>query len=325
MSRKWRTMGSPRGHRLERGERPVEARHRLVDLALLDVQRRHQPHDVVAGGGREQAFGAHRGHDIRGRHAAVDAEQETFATHFTDHAGMRIHHRRQPLHHGEAAAADRLQEFRPADDVDHLVADRHGLLLIFDEVQTGVGRTGRLFAYEWSGTTPDIMTLAKGLGGGFPLGACLATGAAGKGMTAGTHGSTFGGNPLAMAAAHAVLDVVLADGFLDHVRRCGLLLKQRLAELKDRFPAVIAEVRGEGLLVGLRAAIPNGELVDELRAEKLITVAAGDNVVRLLPPLIVSDAEIAEATQRLERACSRLTQQHARHGAADGAVDGAVG
>jgi acetylornithine/N-succinyldiaminopimelate aminotransferase len=139
-------------------------------------------------------------------------------------------------------------------------------------------------------------------------------------MTAGTHGSTFGGNPLAMAAAHAVLDVVLADGFLDNVRRRGLLLKQKLAELKDRFPAVIAEVRGEGFLVGLRAAVPNSELVDELRAEKLITVAAGDNVVRLLPPLIVSDAEIAEAAQRLERACSRLTQRHARRGAVDGAV-----
>jgi len=123
-----------------------------------------------------------------------------------------------------------------------------------------------------------------------------------------------------MAAAHAVLDVVLADDFLDNVRRRGLLLKQKLAELKDRFPAVIAEVRGEGFLVGLRSVVPNGELVDELRAEKLITVAAGDNVVRLLPPLIVSDAEIAEAAQRLERACSRLTERHARHGAVDGAV-----
>src|SRR6266436_4759118 len=195
------------------------------------------------------------------------------------------------------------------------LCDEHGLLLIFDEVQTGVGRTGELFAYQRTGVTPDIMALAKALGGGFPLGACLATAEAGKGMTAGTHGSTFGGNPLAMAAGHAVLDVVLAEGFLDNVRRRGLLLKQKLAELKDRFPAVIAEVRGEGFLVGLRSAVPNGELVDELRAEKLITVAAGDNVVRLLPPLIVSDAEIAEAARRLERACSRLTERHARHGA----------
>ena len=192
------------------------------------------------------------------------------------------------------------------------LCDEHGLLLIFDEVQTGVGRTGELFAYQRTGVVPDIMALAKALGGGFPLGACLATAAAGKGMTAGTHGSTFGGNPLAMAAAHTVLDVILADGFLDQVRRRGLLLKQKLAEIKDRFPAVIAEVRGEGFLVGLRAVVPNGELVDELRAEKLITVAAGDNVVRLLPPLIVSDAEIGEAVRRLEHACSRLTQRHAR-------------
>ena len=114
-----------------------------------------------------------------------------------------------------------------------------------------------------------------------------------------------------MAAAHAVLDVVLSEGFLDHVRHCGLLLKQRLAEIKDRFPTVVAEVRGEGLLVGLRAVVPNGELVDELRAEKLITVAAGDNVVRLLPPLIVSDVEIVEATRRLERACSRINERRA--------------
>src|SRR5438093_5778848 len=144
------------------------------------------------------------------------------------------------------------------------LCDEHGLLLIFDEVQTGVGRTGELFAYQRTGAVPDIMALAKALGGGFPLGACLATAVAGKGMTAGTHGSTFGGNPLAMAAAHAVLDVVMAEGFLERVRHCGLLLKQKLAEMTDRFPRVVAEVRGEGLLIGLRAVVPNGELVDEL-------------------------------------------------------------
>lgn len=190
------------------------------------------------------------------------------------------------------------------------LCDAHGLLLIFDEVQTGVGRTGELFAYQRAGVTPDIMALAKALGGGFPLGACLTTAAAGQGMTAGSHGSTFGGNPLAMAAGHAVLDVVLAKGFLEHVRHSGLLLKQRLAEIKDRYPSVVAEVRGEGLLIGLQVAVPNGELVDELRAERLITVAAGDNVVRLLPPLIVTDAEIAEAARRLERACARLTDRY---------------
>jgi acetylornithine/N-succinyldiaminopimelate aminotransferase len=186
------------------------------------------------------------------------------------------------------------------------LCDEHGLLFVFDEVQTGVGRTGDLFAYERTGVEPDIMAIAKGIGGGFPLGACLATADAAKGMTAGTHGSTFGGNPLAVAIGNAVLDVVLAPGFLDGVRRNTLLLKQRLAELKDRHPKVIAEVRGEGLLIGLRTEIPNAELVDELRAEKMLTVAAGDNVVRLLPPLIVGEAEISEAVARIDRACTRL-------------------
>jgi acetylornithine/N-succinyldiaminopimelate aminotransferase len=192
------------------------------------------------------------------------------------------------------------------------LCERHGLLLVFDEVQTGIGRTGALFAYERTGVTPDIMALAKALGGGFPLGACLATAEAAKGMTAGTHGSTFGGNPLAMAAGNAVMDVILKDGFIDHVRRVALLLKQKLAEIKDRYPGVVAEVRGEGLLVGLRAVTPSAELVDELRAEKLITVAAGDNVVRLLPPLIVSEDEIATAVERIDRACARIAKTHER-------------
>ena len=137
-------------------------------------------------------------------------------------------------------------------------------------------------------------------------------------MTAGTHGSTFGGNPLAMSAANAVLDVMLAPGFFDRVKRIALLLKQRLAEIKDRYPAVIAEVRGEGLLVGLRALVPAGELVDALRAEKMITVAAGDNVVRLLPPLIISEQEIAEGVARLDRACAKLSRAHAEAGQAGG-------
>jgi len=191
------------------------------------------------------------------------------------------------------------------------ICDEHGLLLIFDEVQTGVGRTGHLFAYQKAGVTPDIMALAKGLGGGFPLGACLATAEAAKGMTAGTHGSTFGGNPLAMAAGNAVLDVVLAPGFLERVQQTALLFKQRLAEVKDRHPAVIAEVRGDGFLIGLRALVPAGDLVDALRAERLLTVAAGDNVVRLLPPLIVGEPEIAEAVARLDRAAARLEQNMA--------------
>ncbi|HUL86617.1 MAG TPA: aspartate aminotransferase family protein [Pseudolabrys sp.] len=192
------------------------------------------------------------------------------------------------------------------------LCDDNGLLLIFDEIQTGIGRTGDLFAYQHTGTVPDIMTIAKALGGGFPVGACLATKEASKGMTVGTHGSTFGGNQLAMAAGNAVMDIVTADGFLDRVKNNALLLKQRLAELKDRHAAVIAEVRGEGLLMGLRMIPQASEMVDELRAEKMITVAAGDNVVRLLPPLIVGEKEIAEAIGCIDRACTRLAQTHAR-------------
>ncbi|HEY4982490.1 MAG TPA: aspartate aminotransferase family protein [Pseudolabrys sp.] len=192
------------------------------------------------------------------------------------------------------------------------LCDDHGLLLMFDEVQTGVGRTGDLFAYQHTGVTPDIMAIAKALGGGFPVGACLATTEASKGMTAGTHGSTFGGNPLAMAVGNAVLDVITPKDFLDRVKNNGLLLKQRLAELKDRHASVIAEVRGEGLLIGLRMVPPASEMVDELRAEKMITVAAGDNVVRLLPPLIIGEHEISEAIARIDRACTRLAQAHPR-------------
>jgi acetylornithine/N-succinyldiaminopimelate aminotransferase len=188
------------------------------------------------------------------------------------------------------------------------LCDEKALLLIFDEVQTGMGRTGRLFAYQGLGIAPDIMALAKGIGGGFPLGACLATAEAAKGMTPGTHGSTFGGNLLAMAAGNAVLDIILEPGFLERVQQNALLLKQRLSEIKDRHPAVIAEVRGEGLLVGLRAVVPAAELVDALRGEQLLAVAAGENVVRLLPPLVVSEAEIMEAISRLDRAADKIEQ-----------------
>jgi acetylornithine/N-succinyldiaminopimelate aminotransferase len=192
------------------------------------------------------------------------------------------------------------------------LCDEQGMLLVFDEVQTGMGRTGDLFAYQHLGVTPDILSTAKGIGGGFPLGACLATAEAAKGMTAGTHGSTFGGNPLAMAAGHAVLDVVLGPGFLDQVRHTSILLRQRLAEIQDRYSGVIAEIRGEGLLLGMRAVVPNGELVDALRAEKLLTIAAGDNVVRLLPPLIVGEADVAEALARIDRACAAVSRAKAR-------------
>ncbi len=159
-----------------------------------------------------------------------------------------------------------------------------------------------------AGVAPDIMAIAKAIGGGFPMGGCMATSEAAKGMTAGTHGSTFGGNPMAMAIGNAVLDVVLKPGFLENVRKMGLLFKQRLAELKDRHPEVIAEVRGEGLLTGVRAVVPAGDLVDALRAEHVISIASGDNVVRLVPPLIASEAEIGEAATRINRAATRVEQ-----------------
>ncbi len=186
------------------------------------------------------------------------------------------------------------------------LCDEHGLLLAFDEVQTGLGRLGALFGYQLRGVTPDVMGLAKGLGGGFPIGAVLGTAEASKGMTPGTHGSTFGGNPLAAAAGNAVLDVILKPGFLEQVQKTAILFKQRLAELKDRHPSVVAEVRGEGLLIGLRAAVPYGDLVNALRDEKLLSVGAGENVVRLAPPLIIGEAEVAEAVVRIDRACTNL-------------------
>jgi acetylornithine/N-succinyldiaminopimelate aminotransferase len=186
------------------------------------------------------------------------------------------------------------------------LCDEHGLLLVYDEVQCGIGRTGKLFAHEWAGAPPDIMAVAKGIGGGFPLGACLATERAAKGMTAGTHGSTYGGNPLATAVGNAVLDVVLADGFLDNVQARSISLKQKLARLKDEHPKVIAEIRGEGLMLGIKCKVPNTQLVAAALEEKLLTIGAGDNVVRLIPPLILNEADVNEAIAKLEKAAQRI-------------------
>ncbi|HSH63925.1 MAG TPA: aspartate aminotransferase family protein [Methyloceanibacter sp.] len=183
------------------------------------------------------------------------------------------------------------------------LCNEKGILLILDEVQTGIGRTGRLYAHEWAGITPDIMATAKGLGGGFPVGACLTTEAVGSTMTAGSHGSTFGGNPLAMAVGNAVLDVVLEDGLLENVAQTGLRLKQRLAALKDEHGEIIEDVRGQGLMLGLKCKVPNIKLLEALRAEKMLTVQAGDNVVRLLPPLIIGEEEIDLAAAKLDAAC----------------------
>ncbi len=186
------------------------------------------------------------------------------------------------------------------------ICDDNGLLLIFDEVQCGIGRTGKLFAYEWTGITPDIMAVAKGIGGGFPLGACLATEDAASGMKAGTHGSTYGGNPLAMAVGNAVLDVVLADGFLEHVRDVALVFRQGLAELKDRFPGVIEEIRGEGLMLGIKAKVPSAELLQAMRDEHILGVPAGDNVIRLLPPLVVTAEDAREGLNRIGLAAEKV-------------------
>ncbi|PCJ57433.1 MAG: acetylornithine transaminase [Rhodospirillaceae bacterium] len=200
--------------------------------------------------------------------------------------------------------ADNLQRLRA-------IADEFGLLLFFDEVQCGMGRTGKLFAHEWAGITPDILATAKGLGGGFPVGACLANERAASGMTPGSHGSTFGGNPLAMAVANAVLDEILSEGFLAHVQRSGAALKQRLEKVVQRAPTVFTEVRGVGLMAGLKAVPPCRDLVDQLRREGLLTVAAGDDVVRFLPPLIIEDAHIEEAGDILDRvAANRIAMNH---------------
>ncbi|MGX1790409.1 acetylornithine transaminase [Bosea sp. NPDC055332] len=192
------------------------------------------------------------------------------------------------------------------------LCDEHGLMLIFDEIQTGVGRTGKFFAYEHYGVAPDIMSIAKGIGGGFPMGACLATEEAASGMTLGTHGTTFGGNPLAMAVGNAVLDVILAPGFLDHVQKTALRLRQSLAQLKDQHPQVIEEIRGEGLMLGLKLKTPNTDFVAQARAAGLLVVAAGDNVVRLLPPLIIGESEVAEAVARLDKAAGAVEAELAR-------------
>ena len=175
------------------------------------------------------------------------------------------------------------------------LADEHGILLMLDEVQCGIGRTGKLFAYEWSGIEPDIMAVAKGLGGGFPIGACLATEKASAGMTAGTHGSTFGGNPLAAAAGNAVLDIVLEPNFLLNVRKMGLLFKNQLVDIASRHANIIAEVRGEGLMLGLRCNVPNTDVAGMLLCGEIVGCYRRREFVRLLPPLIVTELEIKEA------------------------------
>jgi acetylornithine/N-succinyldiaminopimelate aminotransferase len=188
------------------------------------------------------------------------------------------------------------------------LCDEHGLLLILDEIQCGMGRTGTLFYHEQAGITPDLMGVAKGIGGGFPLGACLATEEAAAGMVAGTHGSTYGGNPLACAVGNAVVDEIATPEFLGEVKRKAGLLRQRLAELADANPDIIAEIRGEGLMLGLRLqeGVANGDFVAKGRENGLLTVPAGANVVRILPPLNIADEDLAEGVARLDATCQAM-------------------
>ena len=186
------------------------------------------------------------------------------------------------------------------------LCDDKGLILIFDEIQTGMGRTGKLFAHEWAGVEPDIMAIAKGIGGGFPLGACLATAEAAKGMTAGTHGSTYGGNPLAMAVGNAAIDLATAPGFLDHVNKVANYLTQQLGALVAEHPAIFESVRGQGMMMGLKMKVPNGEFIAAARETGIVVLPAGDNVVRLLPPLTLSEQEAREGVALMGKAASAL-------------------
>ena len=186
------------------------------------------------------------------------------------------------------------------------VCDEHGLLLIFDEVQCGMCRTGHLFAHQLAGVAPDVMGIAKAIGGGFPLGAFLATEKAGAGMVAGSHGSTFGGNPLACAVGNEVVDIMLEDGFLDEVRARARTLNQKLAGLVASHPDVFEEVRGEGLMLGIKCKAPAGDVVAAAYKQNLLTLTAGDNVLRIVPPLIVSDEDIELGIERLDAAAAGL-------------------
>ncbi len=193
--------------------------------------------------------------------------------------------------------------------------DEFGILLGLDEVQCGMGRTGRLFAHEWAGIEPDVMSAAKGIAGGFPMGAVLAKEAAARHLVAGTHGTTFGGNPLACAAANAVLDVMLAPGFLAEVDRKARVLWHGLVAIVRDEPTVFTDVRGAGLMLGLKCVVPNGEVQDAFTAEGLLSVAAGDNVVRLVPPLVITDEDVATALAMIRRGAARCRPAEARDAA----------
>jgi len=187
------------------------------------------------------------------------------------------------------------------------ICDEHNLLLILDEVQCGVGRTGNFFAFEKSGIVPDIVPIAKGIGGGFPLGACLVTKKVSVGMTPGTHGSTFGGNPLAMSVGNAVLDIILGKNFLESVKQKGKYFDQGLNKMKDKYPKIIAEIRGAGLIKGLKMLVDNTEFIKKLMIHKMLAIKAEENVTRLFPPLIVNNKELDEAIEKIDKVCKEMS------------------
>ena len=187
------------------------------------------------------------------------------------------------------------------------ICDKHNLLLILDEVQCGVGRTGDFFAFEKSGIIPDIVPIAKGIGGGFPLGICLATKKVSVGMTPGTHGSTFGGNPLAMSVGNAVLDIIFGKNFLENVKQKGKYFDQGLNKMKDKYPKIIAEIRGAGLIKGLKMLVDNTEFIKRLMNHKMLAIKAEENVTRLFPPLIVNNKELDEAIEKIDKVCKEMS------------------
>ncbi len=198
---------------------------------------------------------------------------------------------------------------RVADDAFlqglRVLCDEHDLMLVLDEVQSGVGRSGTFYAYEQYGIKPDILATAKGIGGGFPLGACLATEKAARGMVAGAHGSTYGGNPLAMAAAEAVLDVIADDAFLAEVRAKGERLRARIEQFLGNYPELFESVRGRGLFIGLKMKTePRGFVAHMRDNHQLLAVSAGDNVVRILPPLVIDDSHMDEFMEKLSAAAA---------------------
>ena len=253
---------------------------------------------TIAAGGQEKHL-AGFGPVVEGFDQVPFADEEATKSAITEEtAGIMV----EPVQ-GEGG----LQPF-PAEFLKFLrrLCDEKGLLLIFDEVQCGMGRTGHLFAHQLAGVTPDIMGTAKAIGGGFPLGACLATEEAACGMVAGSHGSTYGGNPLACAVGNEVVDIMLEDGFLETVRERARTLNQKLSGLVASHPDVFDSVRGEGLMLGIKCKAPAGDVVNAAYGHNLLTLTAGDNVLRIVPPLVISEEDIELAIDRLDAAASEV-------------------